>query len=366
MSTTPYRLTYLIDGLNVSGAQVGMARLISGLDPATFDVTVIGLNGMGKGILPQLPDNATVLDLAIDPKYRFDRLRKLWFILEKTDILVTSLFHSTTVGTALGRLQSVPLILCWQHSAEHVSRPRKILSRAAYAACDRVLVDSQAVADMLVSEGVPDDRIYIVPIAGIDINEFYPPDRTAGRGTATNETIRVGSIGQLIPAKNYETLIECAAGLDDRFEFEVIGDGPRRRELERLVDKQAPSQVTFHGQIPPDDVAPFLRELDIYFQPSRREGLCITVIEAMACALPVVGAETGGIQESVKHGRTGLLAPPEDPKTFRNHLRTLASSRRLRRQYGLAGRERIVENYSQEALVNEFHNALLPDLNVKR
>lgn len=353
MTKPPYRLTYLIDGLNVGGAQVGMARLLSKLDPDRFDVTVVGLDGKGGGILPLLPAHVTVVDLDIEPKYRLDRLAPLWRRLGKTDILVTSLFHSLAIGATLGYLRGVSRVLCWQNSAEHTSDLRRRISRISFIACDQILADSAAVASMLQEDGLPESDISVVPIAGVDIETYRPAD-----ASSEDSAVRVGSIGQLIPAKNYEALIRCAARLGEDFEFHVVGDGPRRDELEALARDHASKTVTFHGERPPDEIPSFLSELDVYFQPSRREGLCITVIEAMACGLPVVGSKAGGISESVIHGETGLLAPANAIDKHCEHLRTLGEDDALRRQYGRASRERVAENYSAEALREGFLDAV--------
>ena len=353
MTKPPYRLTYLIDALNIGGAQVGMARLLSKLCPDQFDVIVIGLDGKGGGVLSLLPDHVTVIDLDIEPKYRLDRLMPLWRHLGQTDILVTSLFHSLAIGTTLGYLRGVPCVLCWQHSAGHTSNLRQRISRISFTACDRILADSEAVASMLREDGLPRSDISVVPIAGVDLETYRPAD-----APPKDTVVRVGSIGQLIPAKNYEALIQCAARLGRGFEFHVVGDGPRRDELEALARKHAPETVMFHGELPPDEIPAFLSEIDVYFQPSRREGLCITVIEAMACGLPVVGSKAGGISESVVHGETGLLAAANAIDNHCEHLRTLGDDDGLRRQYGQASRERVVDNYSAEALREGFLDAV--------
>ncbi|WP_323173754.1 glycosyltransferase family 4 protein [Natrialba sp. PRR66] len=354
MTTPPHRVTYLIDGLNVGGAQVGMARLINQLNPDRFDITVVGLDGRGKGVVSLLPEHVTIIDLGIQQKYRFDRLTPLWRCLGQTDILVTSLFHSLVIGSILGNLRSVPNILAWQNSAGHTSSLRRKISRLAFGWCDHILADSEAVASMLREVGVAASNISVVPIAGVDVETYQP--NTAR--SSDDGAIRVGSIGQLIPAKNYEGLIECAAQLDDTFEFHVVGDGPRRDALETLAAERTPDRVTFHGKMPPDEIPSFLGELDIYFQPSRREGLCITVIEAMACGLPVVGSMAGGISESVEHGQTGLLAPTDAIDDHCQHLRILTNDEELRHRYGRAARERVASNYSAEALEANFLEAI--------
>jgi glycosyltransferase involved in cell wall biosynthesis len=198
--------------------------------------------------------------------------------------------------------------------------------------------------------GVRERKVSTLPIAGIDTRQFQA---IAEKDTEEIKTV-VSTIGRLTEVKGYDSLIQTAQILKDNFQFTIAGDGEKYEELANA----SPSNVHFAGTIPNDDIPDFLNRSDIYFQPSRREGLCMTVIEAMACELPIVASSVGGITESVVDGETGFLCDPGDISCYAEHLEKLASDSSLREKMGNAGRERVKSHYSQRELADQFRKAV--------
>ena len=347
----PVRVTYLINTLSVGGAERGMARLLAGLAPEEFDVTVVGLATRGGGIVDQLPDHVTVCDLGIESPLHAARLSPVWDALSETDVLVTSLYHATQVGRLLGTLRRVPVVLSWQHNERLASAVRQRLFGLLSVLDTAVLADSAAAVDGAVASGVPAEKVRQVPIAGIDTSAYRPVTH------GPKSQVVVGTVGRLTPQKNVHAVLDVADSLSAApIEFRIAGDGPQRAELERRARTAGIDNVRFEGFV--DSVPSFLAELDIYFQPSRREGLCITVVEAMAAGLPVVASAVGGITETTVPGETALLASPSATGAFADHIRELAADHERRAAYGAAGRERVAEHYSRERLVESFRSVL--------
>lgn len=93
------------------------------------------------------------------------------------------------------------------------------------------------------------------------------------------------------------------------------------------------------------DIPGYLAEADIYVQPSRNEGQCVAVVEAMACGLPILAAGVGGVMESVEDGVNGFLADPADVKTWNSKLKMLIQDKELRQKMGEKSRETAVSQY---------------------
>lgn len=344
------KLTYLITGLQYGGANIGMVRLLSGLHPDEFDITVVSVVKTSDDVVDMVPDHVSVHQLNLSSLSETYRLPKLIPLLRGTDILVCSLFHASVVGTLLGHILRIPSILVWQHNTKPANQLRFGLYHLVYRAADRVLADSERVKTMLQTEyEVPNSKISVLPIAGIDTKSFRPFDIDT-----TEAEVAIGTVGRLTPEKGFDDLLRCARRLGPPFQFYIAGDGPEREWLEA----NAPENVTIRGKIPNEDIPEFLNRVDAYFQPSKREGLCMTVIEAMACGLPVVGSRVGGITESVVHGETGYLCAAGDIDCFCRHLKTLASDRGRRRKMGSAGRERVAARYSKSVLADAFREAV--------
>jgi glycosyltransferase involved in cell wall biosynthesis len=140
----------------------------------------------------------------------------------------------------------------------------------------------------------------------------------------------------------------------DDVTFHVAGNGPKQKRL----TEEAPANVEFHGKVTQSEMPSFYANADVYFQPSRWEGLCMTVVEAMACGRPVVGSAVGGITESVVDGETGFLCPPRDVECFVEQIERLADAPNRREAMGTAGRQRVLEQYSATALGDGFRRAI--------
>jgi glycosyltransferase involved in cell wall biosynthesis len=215
-----------------------------------------------------------------------------------------------------------------------------------------VLADSEAVEKMLVNElKIDESVVHTVPIAGINLSKY------AGVTHRDTDNIRVGTVGRLTKEKNYEVVLDVAENLlESGVTFDIAGNGEQYEKLQLMIKDRELTNVVLHGQV--DDVPRFLSTLDIYFQPSLREGLCISVLEAMASRLPVVGSNVGGIKQNVDHQTSGFLHCPSDTKAYVSSIRTLAGNPHLRSRFGANGRRTVKQNFTRDHLVSAFISAI--------
>jgi len=121
--------------------------------------------------------------------------------------------------------------------------------------------------------------------------------------------------GRLSPEKGVDTLIEAVGRLDCR--LAIAGDGPERAHLGELAETLAPGRVRFHGRVPKAEVHRLFRSAAVAAVPSRWfENQPMTVLEAFACAVPVVASDLGGLSELIDPGVDGDLVPPDDPEAL--------------------------------------------------
>jgi glycosyltransferase involved in cell wall biosynthesis len=349
--TEPVRLVYLINSLNVGGAEIGMCRLLDGLDEKRYEVTVVALDGKSHELDDQIPSWVRILRLySGSPNVR----ETLNFIqaARKADVIVGSLYHAVMVAKLVGVLNRDATVATWRHACPFKTPRRKTAFKLTTGLTDVILADSTAVAETLSNEvGIDVSKVHTVPIAGLDLSEYTMVDHQQ------SSEITVGSVGRLTEPKNFETVLTVAERLQEtEIEFEIAGDGERYEKLEQIIDERSISNVTLHGFV--NDIPRFLSKLDIYFQPSHWEGLCITVLEAMASGLPVVGSDVGGIGRNVEHGKNGYLYDPDDVSGFASAIRKLASDVALRRRFGERGRNVVAGRYTQDALVSSFEEAI--------
>ena len=182
---------------------------------------------------------------------------------------------------------------------------------------------------------------------GIDTALFGPP--LAGRREGP---LVIGTVKTLAPKYGIDVLLRAFARLQaagpPALSLLIVGGGPQRAELEALARALGiDAQVRFAGPVPHAEVPHWLHQMDIYVAASRldSESFGVAVLEASACALPVVVSDVGGLPEVVADGVTGLVVPRDDPAALAAALERLVADAGLRRAFGEAGRARVQQQY---------------------
>ncbi|MGZ8254634.1 MAG: glycosyltransferase, partial [Burkholderiaceae bacterium] len=132
------------------------------------------------------------------------------------------------------------------------------------------------------------------------------------------------------------------------------GDGPLRPDIERVIDEAGVRPlVWFAGER--SDVPQLLRQLDCFVLPSLGEGISNTILEAMACAVPVIATRVGGNSELVSDGYTGVLVDPADSAALARALLAYFLDPATARRHGAGGRQRVVNSFSLQGMVDRYH-----------
>ena len=231
------------------------------------------------------------------------------------------------------------------------------LLRDICAAAEFVAVETDYSRDVL-RQRCPNSATKIYRVYnGMDLTRFQARHYEMSEDTVP----RIISIGRLVAFKGFEYLIDACAELARRglnFTCEIIGDGPLRGDLEANIRKlNLSDRVHLLGSLSQGAVLERLWAADIFALPSvtdtqgASDVFPTVIIEAMAAARPVVSTHLAGIPESVVHGETGLLVPPEDTMALAEALGRLIQDPKLRLHYGRAGRERIEQHFRIEHTV---------------
>lgn len=224
---------------------------------------------------------------------------------------------------------------------------------------DGVVCISHFCRSQLMSIAAPEDwaKMRLVR-CGVDTDRFAPgPPRPATAGS-----LRVLSVGRLVPVKGHALLVRAIAALrDDGTDVRAtfVGDGPERERLERLArDLRVADRITFAGAVGQDRILSFFHEADAFCLPSFAEGVPVVLMEAMACELPVVTTRTMGIPELVEDEVGGLLVAPSSVPDLVQALGRLAADLELRRRLGAGGRERVRDEFELGTTVDALGAAL--------
>ncbi|CAD5372639.1 Glycosyltransferase [Rubrivivax sp. A210] len=210
---------------------------------------------------------------------------------------------------------------------------------------DAVASTSEAMARQ-VRMLVPDiGEVAITPF-GVDSVRFAPRPQA-------HEGIVIGTVKTLEPKYGIDVLLQAFAALVRQsvrkdLSLIIVGGGGQRGELEALAAHLGIAErVRFVGAVPHADVPAWLSRFDIFVAVSRldSESFGVAVLEASACALPVIVSDAGGLPEVVAEGQTGLVVSREDAAALTRALVQMVDSAALRARLGAAGRARVIERY---------------------
>ena len=152
--------------------------------------------------------------------------------------------------------------------------------------------------------------------------------------------------------KDQTTLLKAIACLSFPFHLDFVGSGSSLQSCKALAQSLGvQDKVSFLGDR--NDVPKLLAQSQMFILTSNYEGLPISILEAMRAGLPVIATKVNGIPEEVEHGKTGLLVPDKDVEELAKALSTLIESPELRQQMGKAGRQKFLEEFTIERMIDE-------------
>jgi glycosyltransferase involved in cell wall biosynthesis len=171
-----------------------------------------------------------------------------------------------------------------------------------------------------------------------------------------DQKITLGTVATIIPLKGIQYLIQALPQIRADFpevELEIIGDGPYKPTLVKLVeDLKLTNFVRFVGF--QADVEKKLAQLDIYVQPSSSESFGLAVVQAMSVGLPVVATKTGGLPEVVTENKTGILVEPANPKELAEAILKLLHDRSLARRMGDLARREATVRFNLKDMIDQI------------
>jgi glycosyltransferase involved in cell wall biosynthesis len=346
---------HLITELNMGGAQQALFRLLSGLDHRQYRPTVACLyNGRGEVAQQIRHLGVRVVDVGMQPKWRLDAVWRLHRLMqqEKPVILHTWMIHANILGRIMGRLNRVPVVIISRRTQNLDGVGRELANRMLSGWSDATITVSECVRQVEIAQARTDPAKVITIHNGVEAERYRQIDLTVRdlirRELKTpNEVLVIASVGRLHSVKGFAHLLAAMQSVHARFpevHLWLIGDGELRTTLDAQAHKLGLDDViVFAGTRL--DVPEILTAVDIFTLTSHVEGMPNAILEAMAAGLPIVATQVGGVPEIVVDGETGLLVPPADEKALAQALLTLLEDASLRQHFGLAGRQRLLEQF---------------------
>jgi glycosyltransferase involved in cell wall biosynthesis len=377
--TEPIRVLFFDHTAELGGGEIALADLIRHLDRARVEpIVVLGSPGpleeriKGFAAVHVMPIDAAVVGArkdalglatpfqiaavraAIQYVFHLRRLLKDRHI----EVLHTNSLKAFVLGGIAARLQRVKVI--W-HVRDRIANdylPNKVvwlMRRLAKILPHFVIANSRATLDTV---GLNGARPAMVIASGVDLSKFSPSVALASASDEPNSSVSktVGLVGRICPWKGQHIFIEAAAIVHAHWpnvRFQIIGAALFREndydsELRRTVEQRGLGQVVeFTGF--QSDVARAISGLDILVHASTvGEPFGQVIVQGMACEIPVIATNGGGVPEIVQDELTGLLVPMGDAPAMAEAICRLLEDESFARRMGILGRKRAVEHFAIE------------------
>ncbi len=304
-----------------------------------------------------------VAALAIFPKacHFAERMR----VLEIPHLHAHFASHPAAAAFVVGRLAGIP----WSFTAHgsDLHREQSMLPEKVREARFVVAISQYNKDFILQHAGLRfQDKVRVIH-CGVD-TACYVDARERPERPTSQTPLEIVCIGTLHEVKGQRYLLEACAALTKRgydWRCHLIGDGPDRRSLEgHAAELGISDRVVFHGHCQRERVRELLGQVDVAVAPSvetrdgRREGIPVALMEAAACALPLVASRLSGIPELVLDDQTGLLVEPGDAEGIALALERLAKEPATRRRLGQAVLEKLERDFNLERNVETLRDEI--------
>lgn len=361
--TGALRCMFVITSMPVGGAETLLVNMLRGFKKSVIAPEVICLKEpgpLGDAIADEFPLHSGFLS----SKYDLRVLPKLIGLMHRraADAVITvGAGDKMFWGRLAAHVAGVPVIASALHSTgwpDGVGRLNRMLTPIT----DAFIAVADAHGEFLREhEKFPDDKIHVIR-NGVDCKRFRPNPVAIAALRAElglqEDAFLIGIVAALRSEKNHAMLVRAAARLRKTCpdaHWVIVGDGPERQSIEDLAaDLKIDDRIHLLGTRL--DTPRILAGLDLLTLCSLNEASPVSILEALACGVPVVATDVGSVSESVKDGVTGRLIASEDIDAMVDAVGSLLANPASRREMGDRGRQLVLETGSQRAMIRGYQD----------
>lgn len=350
-----YKIVQVIPDLGLGGAEIMVEALCNELRTFGHEVHVVSLYTVYTPITERLEQSGICVHYLNKNKgFDFSLILKLRKLIKKVN---PEIIHTHLYSLPYSMLATLFLRISKRVHTIHnlankeVSKNKRLINSIFYKYFSVIPVAiSPLVKKSIIEEyNISSQKVPIV-YNGIDLSKCKPKNSY----DFAKDDISILHIGRFSEQKNHEMLLKSYKKVlikHKNLKLNLIGDGEKREEIENIARTLDISRhISFLGL--KSTVYDFLNEADIFILPSRWEGMPITIIEAMASALPIVATNVGGIPDMIKDNYSGLLVDVDEDR-LAEALNELITKYDKREKFG-RNAVKESEKFSSQRMANEY------------
>ncbi|MET3118385.1 sugar transferase (PEP-CTERM/EpsH1 system associated) [Undibacterium sp. GrIS 1.8] len=374
-------VVHLIYRLDFGGLETLLVECVNGMPADQYRHAIVCLTGYTDFAQKITQANVQLFSLDKAPGLGLGTHLKLWKLLRQLRPTILHTYNLSAIEYALtASLAGVPVRIHAEHGRDAgdpdgKNKKHNLLRKLLVPFVDCYVPVSGDLQRWLKSVvGIPDAKNRLIN-NGVDTNKFSAhqssnPQPEVDKATSLTplnlptifppDSFVIGTVGRVQDVKNHATLVDAFIQLQaqlpadkSRMRLVIIGDGPLRPALINKINEAGISDVVWLPGAR-SDIAEIMQTFSVFVLPSIAEGTPVTMLEAMSCGLPIVATRVGGIPELVVDHVTGTLVAPNDTNALTNAIAVYLQQPELISLHGTAGRKRIKQYYSINAMLAAY------------
>lgn len=354
-------IAHVVFSFDYGGLERRILRLIESLSERDCRFHVISLRP-SDGRFLDMNYPVTHININAQPGLDIQAVRRVAATLKENNIHIAHSHNwvSMLEGTLAAKLARTPVCVHGEHGAKRFEPSELVWRRTATQKLlcrisDQIIPVNDAINERLQEVwGLNQNRLTTIR-NGVDTEKFSP---ASNNQTSSDGLVHIGSVSRLDPVKNFPCLIRAVALLNrgtgpNKYHLTIVGDGAQKNELLALCQSLGISeQVSFPGAT--DNAAEWYPRFDIYVNSSFSEGMSNTVLEAMACGLPVVVTDVAGHRDWLVENDNALFFSSDNEADLASKLSEFAEDKQRRGQVGERNRSYIENHFSQHLFIERY------------
>ncbi|WP_408096183.1 glycosyltransferase family 4 protein [Peredibacter sp. HCB2-198] len=304
---------------------------------------------------------------------------------ESFDVIHTNFWMSGLVGANLKKHLHIPFVITFhalgkvrrihQGKNDGFSDERFDIEDLLVREADGIIAECpQDLSDLIELYDAHHKNVDIVP-CGFDAEEMYPINKREAKkalGLEESEEV-ILHLGRMVPRKGADNVIRGFAQYlrenNKKAKLVIVGGEtedacpirtPEIGRLKAIADQEGVSPyISFAGSKSRQKLKTYYSAADVFVTTPWYEPFGITPVESMACGTPVIGSNVGGIKYTVKHEKTGLLVPPNDPVALKEALSRIMQDEKLRKNFGMESLNRVNQHFRWEHMARKIEEILI-------